>query len=518
MAEYDLSQVICFLSPDSNAVAVAFKVHEKNHAHRAPKKGSSSAPIFVDPRQEREKTPLFDTFEDTEILEDLAITTSDRKILGGGLTFGSDPFKSDILLDDTNQNGVSAVHFKIYSPFQGNPESATPGDMDSLVIESMSSNPVKVTSEQESHPALVKEMRVKIGGGSWMIRISARIQIAIVLRFPDRGADQADFMTNWRRLHVRECKQQVVDASAGQSSTNPTPQIPGLMYKIHWDTKPLGSGSFGEVRRASDLNGNMAYAAKVFTKTGKAQVEREFLEGFRHVSSSAFRLFYLIYDQKHVVKYHAFIQDRGCDILIMELLPGGTLESRMSQRLHIWDLRRYWYEISLALKYLHSQGMIHRDLKPANVLFDKYDTVKLCDFGLSRQLSAEDSLAMSLCGSPLYMAPEVAKKAGHDQAADIWSLGIIVLGMYGKIPNSDKLRKDGWRNPLVFDSWLKDLREAVASLDQHFQLLQGHLTESPLARRDASSIAEELKTKHKEDVTSRRVTGTTILTKRTHSP
>ncbi|PVH67940.1 Pkinase-domain-containing protein, partial [Cadophora sp. DSE1049] len=132
---------------------------------------------------------------------------------------------------------------------------------------------------------------------------------------------------------------------------------------------------------------------------------------------------------KHIVKYHAFMQDQGRDILIMELLTGGTLESRMGQLFHIWDLRRYWYEISLGLKYLHSKGLIHRDLKPANVLFDKYDTIKLCDFGLSRQLSTEDSLATSLCGSPLYMAPEVVKRAGHDQAADIWSLGIIVLGM-----------------------------------------------------------------------------------------
>lgn len=117
------------------------------------------------------------------------------------------------------------------------------------------------------------------------------------------------------------------------------------------------------------------------------------------------------------------------------------------------------------------------------------------------------------------MAPEIVKRAGHDQAADIWSLGIIVLGMYCKIPNSGKLRKDGWRDPLVFGSWLKDLREAVENLDQHFRLLQGQLAESPLARRDAGSIAEELKTKHREDVTARRVAGTIVLpVKRAHTP
>ncbi|PVH68462.1 kinase-like protein [Cadophora sp. DSE1049] len=186
----------------------------------------------------------------------------------------------------------------------------------------------------------------------------------------------------------------------------------------------------------------------------------------------------------------------------MELLIGGTLESRIGQLFYIWDLRKYWYEIFLGLKYFYFKGLIYRDLKPANVLFNKYNTIKLCDFGLSRQLSTKDSLATLFCGSLLYMAPEVVKRA--------WS-GIIVLGMYNKIPNLDKLRKDGWQDPFVFGFWLNDLREAVENLDQHFRLLQGHLIESPLARRDAGSIAEELKTKYKEDVIVRRVIGTIAL-------
>jgi hypothetical protein len=284
MTDYDLSRVICFLFPDSSATALAFQAHETNHAHRAPKKGGSSTPVFRNPRQKREETPPFNTFKKAESHEVLAITTSDRKLRDKGIVFGSDPFKSNILLDNTNQNSVSSAHFRIYNPFQGTPESATPANINSLIIESMSSNPVKVTSEHKNHSALVKDGNVKIDRGSWTIRVSARVQTSIVLRFPDRGADQADFMTNWRLLHIRESQQQVVNASADQSSTNPTPQIRGPIYTIHWDTTPLGSGSYGEVRMASDLNSNMAYAAKVFTKIGKGQVERGFLEGFRHVS------------------------------------------------------------------------------------------------------------------------------------------------------------------------------------------------------------------------------------------
>jgi hypothetical protein len=206
MAGPDLTQIICFLSPDSSATTIAFEVHEQNHAYRAPRIGGSGRPMARDPRLERGETPLFDTFDaadaEADGLEIFALTTHDRPITGTGIVFGSNPFDSHILLDNTNQNGVSSTHFKIYSSFQGQPEAATLEEIDSLMIENMSSNPVKVTSEHHDHPPLVKGGKIKISGGSWTIRISARVQISILLRFPDRGSTQAEFMANWRLLHL----------------------------------------------------------------------------------------------------------------------------------------------------------------------------------------------------------------------------------------------------------------------------------------------------------------------------
>lgn len=78
--------------------------------------------------------------------------------------------------------------------------------------------------------------------------------------------------------------------------------------------------------------------------------------------------------------------------------------------------------------------MIHRDIKGGNVLIDDRGTIKLADFGASKRLSADgevstgsDQCAVTLKGTPYFMAPEVIRQTGHGVKADIWSLGGTVL-------------------------------------------------------------------------------------------
>jgi len=73
-------------------------------------------------------------------------------------------------------------------------------------------------------------------------------------------------------------------------------------------------------------------------------------------------------------------------------------------------------------------------LKPENVLLDKTGYIKLTDFGLSRTLDFEDEKAMSVCGTPEYLAPEVIKKQGHNKAVDWWCLGCIIYEMVTGFP------------------------------------------------------------------------------------
>ena len=62
----------------------------------------------------------------------------------------------------------------------------------------------------------------------------------------------------------------------------------------------------------------------------------------------------------------------------------------------------YFYQMCLAVEYLHSQKVIYRDLKPENILIDSEGYIKITDFGLSRPDFDENGLATSFCGSPEY--------------------------------------------------------------------------------------------------------------------
>lgn len=92
--------------------------------------------------------------------------------------------------------------------------------------------------------------------------------------------------------------------------------------------------------------------------------------------------------------------------------------------------RIYAAEISLAIRYLHSNGFIHRDLKPSNILFDADGYIKLTDFGFVKE-KMFDSFAKTstFCGTPLYSAPEIILGKKYSRSVDWWAFGIIVYEM-----------------------------------------------------------------------------------------
>jgi serum/glucocorticoid-regulated kinase 2 len=94
----------------------------------------------------------------------------------------------------------------------------------------------------------------------------------------------------------------------------------------------------------------------------------------------------------------------------------------------------YTAELILALGHLHTKDIIYRDLKLENILMDDIGNVYLTDFGNNNhyyihlgmaKIVRKNELAMTFCGTPEYLCPEVILGYGCDLTADWWSLGIL---------------------------------------------------------------------------------------------
>ena len=86
--------------------------------------------------------------------------------------------------------------------------------------------------------------------------------------------------------------------------------------------------------------------------------------------------------------------------------------------------RFYVAQVILALDYMHGKSILYRDLKPENLLIAEDGYIKLVDMGLAKITHGEP--AYTLCGTPEYTAPEVYAFLGHDEAADWWTLGVLI--------------------------------------------------------------------------------------------
>nr|XP_002664661.3 serine/threonine-protein kinase ULK2 [Danio rerio] len=131
--------------------------------------------------------------------------------------------------------------------------------------------------------------------------------------------------------------------------------------------------------------------------------------------------------------------------LVMEYCNGGDLADYLQAKgtLREDTLRVFLQQIAAAMRILNSKGIIHRDLKPQNILLSYTGRkkssingirIKIADFGFARYLQS-NMMAATLCGSPMYMAPEVIMSQNYDAKADLWSIGTVIYQcLVGKPP------------------------------------------------------------------------------------
>jgi serine/threonine protein kinase len=135
---------------------------------------------------------------------------------------------------------------------------------------------------------------------------------------------------------------------------------------------------------------------------------------------------------ENVVAIHAVDEADGLPYLVMEYVPGVSLQQRLDRdgRLGVEEVLRVGAQAAAGLAAAHAQGLVHRDVKPANILLDPAGKVRLTDFGLARAVD-DSSLTQTgvIAGTPQYMAPEQARGAPLDHRADLFSLGSVLYAM-----------------------------------------------------------------------------------------
>nr|XP_053639461.1 serine/threonine-protein kinase unc-51-like isoform X4 [Cherax quadricarinatus] len=131
--------------------------------------------------------------------------------------------------------------------------------------------------------------------------------------------------------------------------------------------------------------------------------------------------------------------------LVMEYCNGGDLADYLQAKGTLSEdtIRLFLRQMAESMRALYGKGIVHRDLKPQNILLAHAGkpnppphliTLKIADFGFARFLQ-DGVMAATLCGSPMYMAPEVIMSIQYDAKADLWSLGTIVFQcLAGKAP------------------------------------------------------------------------------------
>ena len=131
--------------------------------------------------------------------------------------------------------------------------------------------------------------------------------------------------------------------------------------------------------------------------------------------------------------------------MILEYCGGGDLSQLMKHKDYSFeerDIQQYMQQIISGIKYLIENNILHRDIKPQNILLTKDNVIKIADFGFARYFKGNDMIE-TLCGSPLYMAPEIMRDKKYTHKADLWSVGVIMYEMLtGTLPFRSRTHYD----------------------------------------------------------------------------
>lgn len=213
-----------------------------------------------------------------------------------------------------------------------------------------------------------------------------------------------------------------------------------LMSKFRVERR-IGSGGMGVVYQAMDVTLGRRVAIKTLPRLSMEFASRLRREA-RAMAAVTHENLALVYGVETWL---------GAPLLVVELLEGGTLASRLrAGKLDLVSALDLGITLAGVLDTMHTAGVLHRDIKPSNVGYTASGVVKLLDFGLAKilddsraltqaQLSYEDlgevpqdaltvlTVTRTVVGTPIYLSPEAARGLDPDPRVDLWAFAVLLF-------------------------------------------------------------------------------------------
>ncbi|MCC6215829.1 MAG: protein kinase [Polyangiaceae bacterium] len=208
--------------------------------------------------------------------------------------------------------------------------------------------------------------------------------------------------------------------------------LPGTSYRL---LREIGRGSTGVVHEALHTTLGRRVAVKVLAPelAGNREAAQRIVDEARVVARI---------EHENVVRVHdaGFAAD-GRAFVAMELIDGRSLDEELvaSTTLDWREAARIGVAACRALEAAHAAGVVHRDMKPQNLLLARDGRVLLVDFGIASHaaIPARDGdEALTLVGTPEYMAPEQIAGGAETPRADLYALGVVLFeALTGHLPH-----------------------------------------------------------------------------------
>jgi len=261
--------------------------------------------------------------------------------------------------------------------------------------------------------------------------------------------------------------------------------------------KELGSGSFGRVYLVTHKKTKANYAIKAIDKRNKANIEEK--PYFRREVEVMYKIHH-----PNVIKLYSHFEDNNFCYFIMEYIAKGNMfgliPTDKKKRISTQLVANLIKDIISAVYFLHNMSppIIHRDIKPENVLLAENFVAKLTDFGWSNYIQ-EDQKRTTVCGTPIYLAPEIIKEQGHDERVDIWCIGVLLFELTtGTVPfpgndieslenNILKLRIQ-WPKEINVDA--KNLISKILKLDPNARISLSDMLKHPFITKYIPNASE----------------------------